>query len=375
MKLFFVIAITFFTSVFLFLGYRLTGLGALSWWIAGIPSLFILVYMLLLRERFSQSWEQIFRSTLYFFMGIVSFVLGLLIFREIFYFIAMAIDSPYLETLTSKNTSILILFLAILLYIYGFWNASRGPRIVQKSIPIQNLPPELVGYSIIHLSDLHVGPEVRSEFVDKIIQQTLALKADIVVMTGDMVDGSIQQYRNVTESFSKLTQKWQVLYVTGNHEYYKDGEHWIEHFTSMGLQPLLNQHTIIEKNGKKILFAGIVDPAAKMIFPQMQPSLTQALKNAPSAHVKILLAHQPKAAMEAVSHFDLQLSGHTHGGQFFPWIYVIRLFQKFPKGLIKYRSLWVYVNVGTGYWGPRLRVGTRSEIALLTLTQETSLKK
>lgn len=374
MKLFFAVAITFFTAVFLFLGYRLTGLGALSWWIAGTPYLFILVYMLLLRERFSHRWEQIFRSTLYFFMGIVSFILGLLIFREILYFVGTITGSPYSKTLVSKNASLLILFLAALLYLYGFWNASRGPRIVHKKIPIQNLPPELEGYSIIHLSDLHVGPEVRSEFVEKIVQQTLSLKADIVVMTGDMVDGSIQQYKNATKSFSKLTQKWQVLYVTGNHEYYKDGELWIEHFTSMGLQPLLNQHTVIEKHDKKILFAGIVDPAVKMISPQMQPSLTQALKSAPGGHVKILLAHQPKAAIKAVSHFDLQLSGHTHGGQFFPWIYVIRLFQKFPKGLIKYGSLWVYVNVGTGYWGPRLRVGTRSEIALLTLTQET-LKK
>lgn len=369
MKFFFFIALTFFTLVFLFLGYRLTGIGIASWILAGIPFGLLLSYMLLFRERLTKKWDQVFRSLVYFSMGFISFVLGLLVLRELLYVLFLVINSPFPIELISTKATITILFTAVFIFVYGYWNAMRGPQIVAVSIPVDGLPEELQGFSIIQLSDLHLGLGVNSKFVENVVKLTLSIDANILVMTGDMVDGSFHDYKESANSFSRLTQKLPVLYVTGNHEYYKDGQLWVDHFSQLGIKPLLNEHVAVQLNGKTILFAGVTDPAERMVRPKSKPSISQALENAPPSDVKILLAHQPNIATEAAPHFHLQLSGHTHGGQFFPWIFIIRFFQKFPKGLMKSGAMWVYVNVGTGFWGPSLRVGTSSEISLIRLVK------
>lgn len=369
MKLFFFSALSFFTLVFVFLGYRLTGIGLASWIIAGIPFVLILSYMLLFRERLSKKWDQVFRSLMYFSMGFISFVLGLLILRELLYFLLLTMNSPFSIEFVSTRATGTILFAAVLIFVYGYWNAKRGPRIVTVSIPVEGLPEELQGFSIIQLSDLHLGPCVDSKFVENVVKLTLSIDANIIVMTGDMVDGSFHDYKEAANSLVQLAKKLPVLYVTGNHEYYKDGQLWVDYFSQLGIKPLLNEHLAVHRNGKTILFAGVTDPAERMINPLSKPNIQKALENAPAADVKILLAHQPKIATEAAPHFHLQLSGHTHGGQFFPWIFMIGFFQKFPKGLMKSDDMWVYVNVGTGFWGPSLRVGTRSEISLIRLVK------
>ncbi len=369
MKLFFFTALTFFSLVFFFLGFRLTGIGHISWIIAGIPFTLILSYLLVLRERLPQKWDRIFRWLVYLSMGFISFVLGLLVLREILYLLLLAIHTPFAIELLSTKATIAILLGSVFLFIYGSWNALRGPRIVNVSVPIVDLPEELHGFSMIQLSDLHLGPGVNRKFVEKVIKLTLSLHANILVMTGDMVDGSFHDYKKSASGFAQLTKKFPVLYVTGNHEYYKDGQLWVDYFSFLGIKPLLNEHMTVQLNGKSVLFAGVTDPAEKMLRPNSKPSIAKALENAPSADIKILLAHQPNIATDAAPHFQLQLSGHTHGGQFFPWIFLIGFFQKFPKGLMKSGAMWVYVNVGTGFWGPSLRVGTRSEISLLRLVK------
>jgi predicted MPP superfamily phosphohydrolase len=302
-------------------------------------------------------------------MGFISFVLGLLVLREMFYFILLIAKSPTASELLSTKTTITLLLGAVFLFCYGYWNAKRGPRIVTVSIPVVDLPEELQGFSIIQLSDLHLGPGVNTKFVENVVNLTLSLDANILVMTGDMVDGSFHDYKDSANSLSRLTHKFPVLYVTGNHEYYKDGQLWVDYFSELGMKPLLNEHTAIPCNGKTVLFAGVTDPAEKIVRANSKPSISKALKNAPTADIKILLAHQPNIATEAAPYFHLQLSGHTHGGQFFPWIFMIGFFQKFPRGLMKSGAMWVYVNVGTGFWGPSLRVGTHSEISLLRLVK------
>ncbi len=367
MKLFISVALLFFTLIFLFLGFRLTGIGPFSWVIAGFPFVLILTYMLFLREKLSKTWDRWLRTVVYFNMGFVSFIFGLMVIREILAFVLKITGRSSTLDIQSQEATLSLLAVAMLVFAYGYWNASQGPRIATVTIPIDDLTQELEGFSIAHLSDLHIGSGVDAKFVEKMIELTLSFPADVVVMTGDIADGNFYDYKNAADSFARLAEKAPVLYVTGNHEYYKDGELWIEYFRQLGLQPLLNQNVGIEFNKKTVLFAGVIDPAAQMINSSHKPNIAQSLENAPSADLKILLAHQPKIATEAAEFFHLQLSGHTHGGQFFPWTTVIGLFQKFPKGLMKWKQMWIYVNVGTGFWGPRLRVGTRSEITLIKL--------
>jgi predicted MPP superfamily phosphohydrolase len=203
--------------------------------------------------------------------------------------------------------------------------------------------------------------------VEKVVGQALDLKADVIVLTGDIADGDFEKYKDHVEPLTRLTEHAPVLYITGNHEYLRDSEKWIEHFGQMGFQILLNQHTLILKGNSSILFAGITDPAVKEIRPDDGPDIEQALSASPVSDITILLAHQPKIASEASKHFDLQLSGHTHAGQFFPWNMIIKLLQPYSAGLKKCGPMWVYTNPGTGYWGPPLRIGTTSEITILEL--------
>ncbi len=375
MKLVLFIAIAFSTLVYLTLSFRLTGIGHWSWVVASVPFSMVLSYIMVLRDRLPPQLDRVFRKLAYYNMGLVSFIFGLIVFRDVVYLVFRIVlpDFPY--NLLSRESTLGLLATSAIFFAYGYWNAVRGPRVVSVAIPIDDLPQELDGYSILQLSDLHVGPAVNASYVQKVVNMTLDFKADVIVMTGDMVDGDYHRYKSFVETFASLIKALPVLYVAGNHEYYKDGELWLEHLRQMGIKTLLNQNISMPFKGKTVLFAGITDPAAKMVDARMGPNISASLENAAPSDLKILLAHQPKIAPEATDLFHLQLSGHTHGGQFFPWNFVIRLVQKFPKGLMKCGKMWVYVNVGTGFWGPRLRLGTRSEITHIRIIKGKSQSK
>ena len=251
----------------------------------------------------------------------------------------------------------------------GLYNARRLARVVTVEVPIAGLPQALHGYTIVQISDIHVGPTIKRNFLAAIVGRVNALQADAIAITGDLVDGSVAQLSAHTAPLADLRARDGVFFVTGNHEYYSGAQAWIAELRRLGLTVLMNEHVLRERDGAVLMIAGVSDFTAHHYVASHQSDPQRAAAGAPpGVAARILLAHQPRTALDAVdAGFDLQLSGHTHGGQFFPWNLFVPLQQPYVAGLKKLRSLWVYTSRGTGYWGPPKRFGAPSEITRVRL--------
>jgi uncharacterized protein len=261
------------------------------------------------------------------------------------------------------------LVLAFFATTIGFFLARRKPTVVEVEIPVAGLPNALHGFSIAQISDVHVGPTIKRRFVESIVSQVNDLNADLIAVTGDLVDGSVPQLASHTAPLAHLSARHGVYFVTGNHEYYSGERAWTQEIRRLGLQVLKNEHVVLEHDGASLVVAGVTDVSAHHFDAGQRSDPAAALRGAPTdAGAKILLAHQPSSSAAAASAgFDVQLSGHTHGGQFWPWNLFVRFFQPYTSGLHRWQNLWVYVNRGTGYWGPPNRFGVPSEITRIRL--------
>jgi predicted MPP superfamily phosphohydrolase len=258
--------------------------------------------------------------------------------------------------------------LTALLTLIGYANARRVARVRDVEIPIASLPPALAGFTIAQITDVHVGPTIERDHVDAVVDAVNALDADLVAITGDLVDGSVPELSHHTAPLGRIVARHGVYFVTGNHEYYSGVQPWIAELRRLGIRVLLNEHVVVEHEGERVVVAGVTDVGAHHFVPSHRSDPQKAIAGAPADAVKLLLAHQPRSAA-AASHagFDLQLSGHTHGGQFLPWNFFVRFQQPFTAGLARLGRLWVYTSRGTGYWGPPKRLGAPSEITRLRL--------
>ena len=269
---------------------------------------------------------------------------------------------PAWPLLDPRTLSLAILGTAGALTLIGLVQA-RCPRVRNVTVPVDNLPPELEGYRIVQWSDVHVGPTIRRAFVESLVERTNALQPDAVVITGDLVDGYADDLRDEVQPMRDLRPPDGVFYVTGNHEYYWRASEWIPLLQSLGLDFLKNEHRTLR--GGKLVIAGVTDPVGRYTHKQ-DPD--RALAGAPDDAVKVLLSHRPQTAEHASRlGVDLQLSGHTHGGQFFPFNLFIHKFQPIAKGLHRVGRTWLYVNRGTGYWGPPTRLAVGGEITVVEL--------
>jgi predicted MPP superfamily phosphohydrolase len=240
---------------------------------------------------------------------------------------------------------------------------------VRVPVDAARVPAGWPGLRIVQISDLHVGPTIRRGYVEAIIEAVSSLDADIIVITGDLVDGFVEQLRDSIEPLRSLRARHGVYFVTGNHEYFYRANEWIVALQSLGIKVLSNRHDIIRHEGAPVLIAGVDDPAAdpKETEPR-EGLLARALAGAPERALSILLAHRPSDAIHAAAQgFDIQLSGHLHGGQFFPLTLLLRYAEPFLAGLYRPHGMWLYVNQGAGYWGPPNRLGARQEIAVLEI--------
>ena len=261
------------------------------------------------------------------------------------------------------------LALTVVVTLAGLVIARRRPRVVHIDIPVANLPEALRGFSIAQISDIHVGPTIRRGFVERVVTLVNGLRADLIAVTGDLVDGLVQQLSMHTAPLSGLAARHGVYFVTGNHEYYSGERAWTEEIRRLGLRVLKNEHVVLQHNGAALVVAGVTDWSAHHFDAAERSDPAAALRGSPAdAGARILLAHQPNSAMAAANAgFDVQLSGHTHGGQFWPWNLFVGFYQPFTAGLYRLKNLWVYVSRGTGYWGPPNRFGVPSEITRIRL--------
>ena len=258
-------------------------------------------------------------------------------------------------TVSARAMSFATIAAAGVLAIVGFVQARR-PRVVSLQIPAG------LDYRIVQWSDVHIGPTIQRRFVESLVERTNALDADAIVITGDLIDGYVDDLRDAIAPLRDLRARDGVFVVTGNHEYYWRANEWVEEFARLGLTFLKNEHRVI--NGDLVI-AGVTDPAGH------KPDAGAALKGAPNDAFTILLAHRPQTVKAAAElGVDLQLSGHTHGGQFFPFNLLIRWFQPVVAGLHRLSDTLLYVSRGTGYWGPPSRLGVGGEITLIELTRE-----
>ncbi len=261
------------------------------------------------------------------------------------------------------------------LTVQGALAGARAPDVITVRAPIRGLPESLRDFRVVQISDIHANIAIKREWVQAVVDRVNSLSPDLIALTGDMVDDTVENLRDIVAPFSQLSAEYGCYYVTGNHEYFVrnvgDVNTWLEEVERLGFTALLNDHRLLRKGESRLLVAGVTDYTAHYRHPAHASDPGAAIQGAPDSDVKILLAHQPKSIYKAAeSGFDLQLSGHTHGGQFFPGQLIMGLAQPYVSGLHTHESTLIYVNRATGYGGPPLRLGAPSEITLLKLGEE-----
>jgi predicted MPP superfamily phosphohydrolase len=259
---------------------------------------------------------------------------------------------------------------SVLLVIWGYAEAMRVPRVKRVDVTIPRLGAGLDGARVVLLTDTHYGPLDRARWSAGVVAAVNDLDADIVCHTGDIADGSVAQRRAQAAPLGTVRARLARTYVTGNHEYFGEAQGWLDHMGELGWQALHNRHLVVERGGDRLVVAGVDDATAESSGrPGHRADHTAALAGADPDLPVLLLAHQPKQIGAAVAHgVDLQISGHTHGGQIWPFHYLVRIDQPTVRGLSRHgERTQLYTSRGTGFWGPPLRIFAPSEITLITL--------
>jgi len=306
-------------------------------------------------------------------MGMFSTLFVLTLARDLALLLALAVAAArpgMLDLAVLRHQSALVVtLLGFLITLLGFSNARRTAAVTRVDVPIAGLPPALQGFRIAQISDIHVGPTIRRDYLRRIVDAVNRLKPDMVAITGDLVDGSVRELAPHVAPLAQLASRHGSYFVTGNHEYYSGAHAWISELRRLGIRVLLNAHVVLQHDGALAVVAGVTDYSAGHFDSSHRSDPRAAIAGAPAeAGIRLLLAHQPRSAGAAAdAGFDLQLSGHTHGGQFMPWNFFVKMQQPFVAGLHRLGRLWVYTSRGTGYWGPPKRFGAPSEITMVRL--------
>ncbi|HAZ13010.1 MAG: hypothetical protein A2X86_09480 [Bdellovibrionales bacterium GWA2_49_15] len=236
----------------------------------------------------------------------------------------------------------------------------RRPEIFDVQIPLKVMPDELKDFKIVQISDVHIGPLLGREFLQGVVTRINELRPSLVAITGDLVDGKVAQLGGTIEILSQLQSVYGTYFVAGNHEYYSGHDEWMTFLKKLNIKVLENENDFLQVGNATVLIGGVPDQRTSPIKADPERAM---LHPRGKADLSILLAHQPLKCDEAQkAGFHLQLSGHTHAGQFHPWTWVVKLIYPYVKGLNNHQGMWVYVNQGTGFWGPPVRLGTQSEI-------------
>jgi predicted MPP superfamily phosphohydrolase len=268
----------------------------------------------------------------------------------------------------SRVVAVAVISVSALLVAWGVFEAMRVPRVRRTEVTLPRLGAGLDGITVVVLADTHYGPINRTRWSERTAAAVNALTPDIVCHAGDIADGTVGQRRSQAAPLGTITARYARAYVTGNHEYFGEAQEWLDHMTSLGWEPLHNRHVVIERGGDRLVLAGIDDATAQSSGLEGHGAqLDAALAGAPEDAAVLLVAHQPRQITQTAGHVDLQVSGHTHGGQIWPFHYLVRVDQPSVQGLSQHGPTQLYTSRGAGFWGPPLRVFAPSEITLLTL--------
>jgi predicted MPP superfamily phosphohydrolase len=255
---------------------------------------------------------------------------------------------------------------------YGVWSAVRPVEVKRVPVRLKKLPESLRGLRIVQLTDMHVGLTIGRDFVLDVVQKVNALEPDVVAITGDLIDGSVEDLGEAVAPLGDIRASLGTYFVTGNHEYYSGADSWLAFLGALGIRPLRNEHVVIHKNGDSIHLAGVDDWTAHQFGNGHGADMARAMGGRDTSKPVVLLAHQPVQFAEARElGVDLQISGHTHGGQIFPFGLLTRLVQPFLSGLHRRGDSQIYVSSGTGYWGPPMRIAAPAEITLIELDRDS----
>ncbi len=308
-----------------------------------------------------------------FFMTLASFLmmydLALIILALIF--LIFGIDfNLFIPLLSSKILTVSMLISTLIISIYGCRHALKFPTTTERNLYVKNLPKELIGLKIAHLSDLHIGSTFHGNWLNKLIDKTNACKPDLILITGDLVDGSPEKIEKDIEAIKNLQAKYDVCICLGNHEFYCGAHAWIEKWRSWGLKVLVNENLRFEHNNYPFVVSGVADKEGRKFKGMLRPDMSEAMKNVQDDDFVILMEHQPKNAQKNANRkVNVQLSGHTHGGQYFFLFPLVNFLNGgFRLGFYYLDNMTLYVNPGTGIWGyAPVRVGTSNELTLLIL--------
>ncbi|MFG1606631.1 metallophosphoesterase [Actinoplanes sp. NPDC049265] len=274
------------------------------------------------------------------------------------------------DPVRSRVVTVVVALIALVLLLWGYAEAMRVSRVRRVDVVLPRLGPGLDGLRVVLLTDTHYGPIDRARWSRGVIDVVNTLDADVLAHTGDIADGDVSQRLAQAAPLADARASLARVYVTGNHEYFSGALPWVEHMESLGWETLHNRHIVVERGGDRLVVAGVDDrTAAGSGLPGHQADHAAALAGADPSLPILLLAHQPQMIGGAVEHgVDLQISGHTHGGQIWPFHYLVRTDQPSLQGLTRHgERTQLYTSRGTGFWGPPFRVFAPSEITVLTL--------
>jgi predicted MPP superfamily phosphohydrolase len=250
---------------------------------------------------------------------------------------------------------------------YGMTSALGAPRVVPVRVALRRLGAGLDGLRIAVVADIHLGPTLGRRHTERIVRLINEQEPDLVAIVGDLVDGTVAELGDDAAPLADLVSRHGSFFVTGNHEYYSGFGPWVAELERLGVQPLRNERVEIGAGSAVLDLAGVNDPTGEQEGDA--PDYDRALGGRDPQRPVVLLAHQPVQVHEAARHgVDLQLSGHTHGGQIYPFDYLIRLQQPVISGLGRFGDTQLYVTNGAGFWGPPVRVGAPPEITMIELT-------
>jgi uncharacterized protein len=377
---------------FVYLGHRLVApvwplpVRLAIWIILGsmIANLLWLPFKRWQRPQKGGAFTKLLEASAYNLMGLLSLLLLFTALSEFVRFIFGVLPEAWqVSTIVAlprgftidSTLAILIATLALLYFMWGRVTVARGPRyrFVKLVFPLHEKlrrRPRFKKHKhstekirIAQISDLHIGRAIKKPYVAKVVEKINAASADFACFTGDIGDGNLATLVDDAAPLADIKTKHGTYYIPGNHEYYWGMQSWLAEFKKLKFKAVINRGETIDIAGTKVFVSGVSDPTAAR-FAEELPKIPDREKS----DLAILLAHQPIFAKSALEKkYDLMLSGHTHGGQYIPWSWVVHLVYRFASGLYRFGKMLVYVNDGTGYWGAPVRIGTRLEITILDI--------